>query len=232
MTTMCRPSGVSPKTHGRPLDPLQSLDRDGRVLYVGTFSKVLVPSLRLGFVVAPASLAASLRAAKAVADAHGSPEAQRALASFIDDGRFGRHVRRLSRVYRERRERLAAEVARELGEEVTLLPAVAGLHQCVLFRDAAVDAAAIARRAREVGVIVQPLAPYYATRPRAGTGDARAGLCLGYGMIDAERIDEGIRRLAAALRPSPVTSPSSGKSWARGTSRRGSSRRAERRAVR
>src|SRR5262249_52248689 len=99
---------------GRPLEPLQSLDRNGRVVYVGSFSKVLLPTLRLGFVVAPASLMPGLRAAKRVADSHGSTEAQSALAELIDDGLFARHVRRLQRVYRERRDTLALALEREL----------------------------------------------------------------------------------------------------------------------
>jgi GntR family transcriptional regulator/MocR family aminotransferase len=181
---------------GRPLEPLQSLDRHGRVLYVGTFSKVLLPTLRLGFVVAPPSLMPSLLAARRLADSHGPLELARALAAFIDDGLFARHVRRLLRVYRERRQRLLAAVERELGAAVVALPSSAGLHTSVWFRDRALDVAQVAARALAVGVRVEPLRPYFCdgARPRP-----RAGLALGYGLIAADRIDEGIRRLARCL---------------------------------
>jgi len=91
---------------GRPLEPLHSLDRSGRVLYVGTFSKVLLPALRLGFVVAPAPLVPALRTARALADSHGAVAPQLALRELIDDGLFARHLRRLVRSYRERRDAL------------------------------------------------------------------------------------------------------------------------------
>lgn len=177
---------------GRPLEPLQSLDRHGRVLYVGTFSKVLLPTLRIGFLVAPPSLMPSLLAAKRLSDSHGPPELQRALAAYLDDGLFARHVRRLLRVYRERRQRLADAIARELGDAVVALPSAAGLHMSVWFRDRALAADKLAARALAAGVRVEPLRPYFAARPRPG-------LALGYGLIAAGRIDEGIRRLARCL---------------------------------
>jgi GntR family transcriptional regulator/MocR family aminotransferase len=185
---------------GRPLEPLQSLDRHGRVLYVGTFSKVLLPSLRIGFVVAPRSLVPALGAAKALADSHGPIEAQRALAALIDDGRFARHVRRLLRVYRDRRARLLDALDRHLRDVLVLLPSAAGLHTSAYFTDRRADADAIARRAQQAGVTIEPLRGYYQGRPRAG-------LAIGYGLIPARRIDEGIRRLATARVRRPVRVP-------------------------
>ncbi|MCE9580049.1 MAG: PLP-dependent aminotransferase family protein [Deltaproteobacteria bacterium] len=175
---------------GRPLEPLQCLDRRGHVLYVGTFSKVLSPSLRLGFVVAPGALAAALASAKACADGHAPIEPQRALAALIDDGQLARHVRRVGRIYRDRRARLLAALAREL-PELAIVPSVAGLHVSAI-ADRHVDTAALVARARAAGVAVHALAPYYAGRPRAG-------LALGYGLIPAPKIDAGVRRLAACL---------------------------------
>ncbi|ACG72870.1 transcriptional regulator, GntR family with aminotransferase domain [Anaeromyxobacter sp. K] len=185
---------------GRPLEPLQALDRQGRVVYVGSLSKVLLPTLRLGFLVAPASLVPALRAAKALADSHGPLELQRALAELVDDGLLARHVRRVLRVYRERRDRLAAAVERHLAGRVIALPASAGLHWSFLLADAGADEAGVVRRAQALGVAVQPLAPYHA-RP------GRPGFALGYGIIPAARIDEGVRRLAAALEPPPAPRP-------------------------
>jgi GntR family transcriptional regulator/MocR family aminotransferase len=177
---------------GRPLEPLQSLDRHGRVIYVGSFSKVLLPALRLGFLIAPAALQPALREAKALADGYGAPEPQRALAELMEDGLFARHTRRLVRVYRERRDRLAEAVDRLLGEQTVAFPSHAGLHLALRFRDPRLDDVALARRALEAGVRVQPLRPYF---ERA----ARPGLALGYGMIPAARIEEGVRRLATCL---------------------------------
>uniref|UniRef100_UPI0002D7D064 MocR-like pyridoxine biosynthesis transcription factor PdxR n=1 Tax=Anaeromyxobacter dehalogenans TaxID=161493 RepID=UPI0002D7D064 len=182
---------------GRPLEPLQALDRQGRVVYVGSLSKVLLPTLRLGLLVAPASLVPALRAAKALSDSHGPLELQRALAELVDDGLLARHVRRVLRVYRERRDRLAAAVARHLGDRVIALPASAGLHRSFHLAGGCADEAEVVRRAQALGVAVQPLAPYHA-RP------GRPGFALGYGVIPADRIDEGIRRLAAALEPPPA----------------------------
>jgi GntR family transcriptional regulator/MocR family aminotransferase len=153
---------------------------------------VLLPTLRVGFVVAPGSLVPSLRAAKGIADSHGPLETQRALAALIDDGSFARHVRRVARVYGERRDALVSAVERHLGLEV--LPSSAGLHVTVLLRR--MDATLLPR-ALEAGVRVEALAAYCAYQ----TARPRAGLALGYGVIPAEKIDEGIRRLAGALSP-------------------------------
>jgi GntR family transcriptional regulator/MocR family aminotransferase len=178
---------------GRPLESLQSLDRTGRVLYVGTFSKVMLPALRVGFVVAPQSLMPSLRAARSIADSHGPQAVQGALAELIDDGSFARHIRRVSRTYRERRDRLVQALDRELAGELTVLPGSAGLHLAAWFTDRKLDTLALVRAALAAGVAVEPLEPYY----RRG---ARAGLAMGYGSIPRSKIDEGIRRLAACVR--------------------------------
>ncbi len=93
---------------GRPLEPLQTLDSAGRVVYVGTFSKTLLPSLRLGFMVVPPSLREAANKAKHVTDWHTATLAQSALARFIDEGAFARHIHRVSRTYNERQEVLTA----------------------------------------------------------------------------------------------------------------------------
>jgi len=177
---------------GRPLEPLQSLEPSGRVLYVGTFSKVLSPTLRVGYVVAPSSLMPALRAARRLNDSHGPPELQRALADLVEGGLFSRHLRRLHRVYRARRDRLLAALGSLLGDELEPLPSAAGLHLAARCRDRRINAGLWASRARDEGVAIEPLAPY-AVRARVN------GLAFGYGLIDEERIDEGVARLAAAL---------------------------------
>jgi GntR family transcriptional regulator / MocR family aminotransferase len=178
---------------GRPLEPLQSLDRRGRVLYVGTFSKVMLPALRVGYIIAPSSLMPALRAARAVTDMHGPSAIHAALARFIDEGLLARHVRRVLRVYRDRRERLHAALARHMGGALAPLPSSAGLHVAAFFGDRRVDTSALASAALAAGVAVEPLRPYYQKAPRAG-------LALGFGAIPAAKIDEGIRRLAHCFR--------------------------------
>ncbi|MFF0577376.1 MocR-like pyridoxine biosynthesis transcription factor PdxR [Streptosporangium saharense] len=166
----------------RPLDPLQSLDRDGRVVYVGTFSKTLLPMLRLGFLVAPASLRTALRAARRLTDWHGDHAAQAALARFIDSGELSRHVRKASRVYGERRERVLAGLDGWLDP----VPSFAGLHLCVHLEEHAEE---VLERARLLGIAVEDLTAYHAE------GEGRPGLVLGYGAIPAERVAEGLRLL-------------------------------------
>ncbi|MEV2268076.1 MocR-like pyridoxine biosynthesis transcription factor PdxR [Nonomuraea africana] len=164
----------------RPLEPLQSLDRSGRVVYVGSFSKTLAPMLRLGFLIAPASLQPALRVAKQLTDWHSETTAQAALARFIDEGLLARHVRKATRQYAARH----ALIAGFLREHLDLVPSAAGLHLCA---KGEVDPA----RAPEVAV--ESLASYYA-------GPPEQGVVLGYGAIPLERIDEGLRRLIPALR--------------------------------
>ena len=178
---------------GRPLEPLQCLDREGRVLYVGSFSKVLLPALRLGYLVAPASLRPALRAARMLTDSHSPLATQAALARFMDEGLFARHVRSARREYQVRRERLERALARDLADRVEPVPGAAGLHLGVRFRDPAIDAEEVARRAAIAGVGVTPFSRY-------AVATAPSGLALGYGAIAAPRIDEGIRRLAACMR--------------------------------
>lgn len=178
----------------RPLEPLQALDRGGRVVYVGSFSKTMAPWLRLGYVVAPPSLVPALRAARRLADWHGELSTQLAMAGFIASGRLAWHLRRARTVYAARHARLVAAVARELGAWVRLVPSGAGLHVCALVRDGVdVDLAAVVGRASVAGVRAETLARY-----RLGEGPD--GLVLGFGRLPAERIDAAVGLLADAFR--------------------------------
>ncbi|WP_460346466.1 MocR-like pyridoxine biosynthesis transcription factor PdxR [Actinoallomurus acanthiterrae] len=132
----------------RPLQPLQSLDRTGRVVYVGTFSKTLSPMLRAGFLIAPAALRPALRAARQLADSYGDPAAQAALARLIDSGELARHVHKAARIYAARRERLATALAEDFADRLTVVPSTAGLHLCARLRpDVRADLAAVGDRA-------------------------------------------------------------------------------------
>jgi GntR family transcriptional regulator/MocR family aminotransferase len=179
---------------GRPLDPLQSLDRTGRVIYVGSFSKVLLPTLRLGFLIAPASLQSALLAAKQLTDWHGELATQAALARFIDRGLLARHIRKVAREYSSRYAQIAEALERRFGRWLRLIPAAAGLHLAAAApRGTSVDIARALQRAAERGVRAAALSDFYIGTP------AQTGLVLGYGAIPSSKIDEGMRRLAASF---------------------------------
>lgn len=177
----------------RPVEPLQSLDREGRVVYVGSFSKTLLPALRVGYAIAPASLQPALREAKRVTDWAGDAVTQGALAAFLAEGHLGAHVRRAARVYGERRSVLLDELGR-LGDVLDVVPSVAGLHVCALLRDREADDRTVVARASAVGVGVEPLTARFRDVAR------RPGLLLGIGGVEARRIPEALWRLGGVLR--------------------------------
>ena len=179
---------------GRPLDPLQSLDRAGCVIYVGSFSKVLLPALRLGFLVAPASLQPALLAARQLTGWHGELATQGALARFIDDGLLARHIRLVAREYAIRHARIVAAIEHRFHRWLRLIPAAAGMHLTAeVVPGQSSDMAQVLRRAAERDIRVASLAEFHAGTP------VRKGLVIGYGAIPASRIDEGMRRLAASF---------------------------------
>ena len=176
---------------GRPLEPLQTLDTTGRVVYVGTFSKTLLPTLRLAFMVVPPSLREVTYKAKFVTDWHTATIAQNALARFIDEGAFARHIRKVTRIYRERHEMLTAGIRSSFGDHLQLIPSSTGLHIAAYARTASLgDIDAIASRAFDLGVAFQsfPL-----------EGKPQAGIMLGYGAIETARIAEGLQRLRSCF---------------------------------
>jgi GntR family transcriptional regulator/MocR family aminotransferase len=175
---------------GRPIEPLQTLDTAGRVIYVGSFSKSLLPTLRLGFVLTPPCCTPAVQKAKYVADWHTSMLGQSALARFMENGGFARHIRKLGRVYTERHELLREILTRDFGDHLTVIPSVAGLHVAALARSASVNKiSGVVRRAADLGLQIQPLSQFAIDSP------PRAGLVIGYGAILATRIQEGMRRL-------------------------------------
>ena len=184
---------------GRPLDPLQSLDRGGRVVYVGSFSKVMLPTLRLGFLIAPASLQPALRCAKQLTDWHGELPTQAALARFVDDGLLARHIRKVAREYAKRHARICEAIERDFAEWLSAIPSAAGLHVAAhLTAGRSIDLVDVVKRAEARGVMVQQISRFCMDTP------ARDGLVIGYGAIATAKVDEGLRRLVAKL-PRSVT---------------------------
>jgi GntR family transcriptional regulator / MocR family aminotransferase len=182
---------------GRPIEPLQSLDRGGRVCYVGSFSKVMLPALRLGFLIAPPGLRSALRKAKYVTDWHTELPGQAALARFIDDGMFSAHIHRMRRLYRERHDLIGNALSGELAPWLTPVPSAAGLHVSALSAGpTSEELRQVTRDLRGEGVAVVPLSSF-AVGPRP-----RAGLVIGYGSIARPDIEPGLTRIRDALRRS------------------------------
>jgi GntR family transcriptional regulator/MocR family aminotransferase len=176
----------------KPIAALQGLDADARVIYAGTFSKVLFPGLRLGYLVVPKDLLPAFRAARDALDTCSPMLPQRALHDFIREGHFARHIRRMRMLYAARRAALQAAIRHHLPDTLQVVGAEAGMQLTALLSPE-VDDVALSRRAAQAGVSVRPLSPCY-------RGEAkRSGLILGYGSVDEHAIEEGVRRLRRCL---------------------------------
>jgi GntR family transcriptional regulator / MocR family aminotransferase len=177
---------------GRPMPALQGLDRTGRVLYAGTFSKTLFPSLRLGYLVLPTDLVPIFRSAKAVTNRHAPVLDQAVLCDFISEGHLGRHLRRMREVYSERLSVFLENARQRLAGLLEVSNIEAGLQTVGWLGDGIDDeAAAKAAAARQVEVI--PLSWYDRGKPK------RNGLQLGFAACTPNEIRRGVRELAIAL---------------------------------
>ena len=180
---------------GRPIEAVQALDRAGRVIYVGTFSRVLFPALRLGYMVLPESLLAPVKAAKQLTDRHTVTFQQEVLADLIAGGHFERCLRRARKRLSARRATLLQALAEHLAERVEIQGANAGTHVLVWLREVpARRLSALIDRAAEAGIGLYPATPYYLRAPRL------AGFLMGYAAMTPDDIRAGVRRLAAVLR--------------------------------
>lgn len=188
---------------GRPLPALQGLDSEYRTVYLGTLSKTLFPSLRLGYMVVPPDLIGPFVAAKALADRHAPSAEQAVLADFIAEGHFARHIRRTRVLYAERQAVLVAAAARDLGGLLEVAPAEAGMHLVGRLPAGADDRRASAQ-ALAHGVEAPALSSYglAAERPQ--------GLLLGYAAFSQADILEGVRRLRRGLQVSIAEAPPTG----------------------
>ena len=190
----------------RPLEPLQSLDRDGRVVYVGSFSKSLLPALRVGYAIAPTTLTAALREAKRVTVWEGDAVTQGALADFLAEGHHAAHVKRATKVYRARREALLDGLTAPdgLADWLEVIPSAAGLHLCTLLRDPGLDDVTIAEAALTAGVYVEPLSVRHLEQP------PRHGLAFGFGGIPLEGVGPALAALRGVLSSSRPGRPADG----------------------
>jgi GntR family transcriptional regulator/MocR family aminotransferase len=175
-----------------PIASLQGLDRDSRVIYIGTFTKSLFPAIRIGYIVVPRDLVAPFVAVRRAMDMFSPPLIQAVLADFIREGHFDRHLRRTRLLCRKRRSALVAALEREIGSVLRVVGDQAGMFLTTVLprgyrdRDVALSAA-------RQGVRTFPLSECYLGRAR------RQGLVLGYGGYDIPEIADGVRRLRAVL---------------------------------
>ncbi|HZU22764.1 MAG TPA: PLP-dependent aminotransferase family protein [Terriglobales bacterium] len=176
---------------GMPISSLQGLDPNQRVIYIGTLSKILFPSLRMGYMVIPADLVEHFITLRVAMDIGPSTFSQHILAGFIKEGHFSRHVRRMRLLYRERRNALVENIEKYFGESVTIIGEQAGMHICVLVNGVS-DREVVARAAR-AGLSLVALSSCY-----MGKG-ARQGLILGFGSVPANKMAGAVRKLAAAV---------------------------------
>ena len=190
-----------------PIPPLQALDGAGRVIYLGTVSKTLSPTLRLGYLVVPTALTAIFAQAKRMADRHTPTLEQEALADLIGNGGYERHVRRVRRRNGQRRAALLAALSAILGDEVTVVGADAGLHVVVwLNRVPRTQEAVLIERAWAAGLGIYPVSPLYA-RATAADLPPTVGLVMGYASLDEQAIERGVQALKEVIDSFPAKEP-------------------------
>ena len=178
---------------GHPLASVQGLGPGDRVIYIGTFSKVLFPALRVGYLVIPKDLVPGFRVARDSMDLFPSTLFQKVLTDFIRQGHFARHIRRMRMLYMERRVMLIEAMQNNLGAGIEIVSADAGMHLVCLLPPGS-DDREVSRRAAQAGISVIPLSTCYLGRA------SRPGLVLGYGGVDRAEIEAGVGKLGQILK--------------------------------
>jgi GntR family transcriptional regulator/MocR family aminotransferase len=175
----------------RMIASLRSLDREGRVIYLGTFSKIMMPSIRMGYLIASEAFVAAFSKGRSRIDVHTSGVGQLALAEFMREGHLLRHLRRMRKVYSERRKALIDAITMMMPDELTVSSAATGLHLVALFTDrlrARMSDVQAAQMLSRIGIHVQPLSQNHLERPE------RQGLVFGYGRL---RSADALRRISS-----------------------------------
>ncbi|MCW7537650.1 PLP-dependent aminotransferase family protein [Aquabacterium sp. A7-Y] len=180
---------------GDPIPAMCSLLPSSPVIYVGTFSKTLLPVLRLGYAVVPHSVSRALGNIGAQFTRPGHVAEQLALARLIESGRYARHLRTMRSLYAERRAALKLALDRHLGGLVGVSGGAAGLHLTAVFQEA-IDDLAVHERARRAGLVVAPLSRYYLPGSR---DPLRSGMLLGYGTVANQAIEGAVKQLAQLI---------------------------------
>ena len=177
---------------GRPVPALQGLDAEARVIYIGTFSKVLFPALRLGYVVLPKDLGEAFCAVRDATDTFSSPLYQLVMADFLREGHFARHIRRMRKLYMQRRTALVQAIEKHVPTALRVVASDTGMHLAAWLPPGSDDVAISSAAARK-GVSVRPLSQCYLQPP------GRSGLIFGYGGASVPQINAGIRELESIL---------------------------------
>jgi GntR family transcriptional regulator / MocR family aminotransferase len=181
----------------KPIPAMQGLDQNNSVIYIGTFSKVLFPALRIGYLVLPPELVKIFSQAKRLIDRQSPLLEQYVLADFINEGHLERHFRRMRTLYNQRRQALVKSLGLILGERVTIFGDAAGIHLMVQLQTDISDEEIIVRAA-QVGVGLTSAASFYLRSSRGGQ------FLFGYANLEEAEINEGISRLAQVLGIKPV----------------------------
>lgn len=177
---------------GRPLTPLQAIDDEGRVLYVGSFSKTLLPALRVGFLGVPAPLAEATRRAKAVADYGTAGHVQSALATFVEDGDLARHIRRMRRTYETRHHLVTRILHEDFAEVLDPVESSCGTHMTALLEPGTSDTV-VAAQALAAGLRLGTISRWSVDRP------GPHGFVFGYGAIATDRIEAALAVLRRVI---------------------------------
>lgn len=177
---------------GRPLASLQGIDRGERVIYLGTFSKVIFPGLRLGYAVIPYELLDAITAARFLADRHPPGLIESVVTDFIEQGHFDAHIRRMSAQYRGARDYLAGALKTRLGEFLDVSTPDQGMNMLAPLHPGW-DDASVARAALERGVVVRPLSAFYVAAPPV------SAVVLGFTGYDTITLQAGVDRLVSAF---------------------------------
>lgn len=176
----------------KPIPALQGLDKSDSVLYIGTFSKVLFPSLRIGYLVLPKSLVAIFTRAKWLNDRHLPILEQQVLAEFIESGYLERHIRKMRSIYNKRRQTLVKALKKHFGKRAKILGETAGIHVMVRFKTDLSDQEII-QRAAKAGIAMMSANPHYLTAYPKGE------FIFGYGELTETQLQQGILRLAEII---------------------------------
>ncbi len=179
---------------GPPLSAMQGLMPDAPVIYLGTFSKTMFPALRIGFMVVPATLQPDLLALLARANPRGRSADQLALAEFLHGGQFALHLRRMRRIYKQRRDALVAALEHHLGHIATVTGGTAGMHLALRLHDATLDDVGMSERALARGVVAHSLSSHAIGRELGWRG-----FVLGYAQVPAEKMDQLVKLLAKSV---------------------------------
>lgn len=177
---------------GKPIESMQFLSPD-RVIYVGTFSKTLMPALRIGYMVLPNELRERMREAKYVSDIHSPVLEQLTLAQFIESGAFELHIRKMQKIYHRKRNYLIACLERSFGRRVSISGAAAGLHFVAAFHGVQFDSDLI-YKIQQAGIEISPVDKYLL--PSAMNSQYENALIFGYGNTPINKMEKGIELLA------------------------------------